>query len=95
MGCSCSAPRPYQLTVAGEVRTVYGLDQIVFSTILAFPASDEETFEELWQNLCSFNPNIDPAEKNDYKPALLELYNNLKKKYEIFENEKQIFNNSL
>lgn len=75
MGCSCSAPRPYQLTVAGEVRTVHGLDQIVFSTIPAFPDSEEETFEELRKNLYSFNPNVKPAEKNDYKPVLLKMKN--------------------
>ncbi len=89
MGCSCSAPRPFQLTVAGEVRTVYGVDQIVFQTILAFPESEDQVWEILWQNLRLVNPEIVSEEENDYKPAIIAIYNDLRKRYEIFETKNQ------
>ena len=83
--CSCSAPRPYKLMVGDKECIVYGLDQIVFSTVLAFPADEEVAWERLWENLRLFNPNVDPTEESAYKPALLQLYNEVKKEYEIFE----------
>lgn len=83
--CSCSAPRPYQLMVGGKECIVYGLDQIVFSTILAFPADEETAWEKLWEGLRLFNPEVSPTEESEYKPALLQLYNEVKKEYEIFE----------
>lgn len=83
--CSCSAPRPYQLTVGGKDCIVYGLDQIIFSTILAFPTDEESAWEKLWEGLRLFNPAVNLTEKSAYKAALLQLYNEVKKEYEIFE----------
>jgi len=90
MGCSCSAPRPYQVSIAGKSRTIYGLDQIVFQTILAFPESEDQVWEILWQNLRLVNPEIVSEEENDYKPAIIDIYNDLRKRYEIFETKNQL-----
>jgi len=89
MGCACSAPRPYQVSIDGKNRTIYGLDQIIFQTILSFPESEDQAWERLWQNLCFFNPEIGPEEENVYRPVIFAIYNDLREKYEVFETKNQ------
>lgn len=81
MGCSCSTPKAFKMEVDGKERIVYGLDQIVFTTILSFPETDEQAADELWQGLLLFNDKISHEEEASMKKVLMEIYNATKKEY--------------
>ncbi|GAB4379312.1 MAG: hypothetical protein Kow0042_28540 [Calditrichia bacterium] len=84
MGC-CSSPKPFKLMVEGKERVVWGLDQIVFSTIISFPADDQTAAQALWDGVQLYNPDIGPDEEEVFKKALLTVYHNAKKAYEVYE----------
>ena len=84
MGC-CSSPKSFKLMVERKERTVWGLEQIVFSTILSFPSNDQTAAQALWEGLCSLNPEIKPEEEEIFKKALLVVYHDAKKAYEVHE----------
>lgn len=85
MGCSCCTPQVFKLTIGGQDRIVYGLDQVVFATILSSPPSDEEAGRELWQGVRAYNHNIPEAEQDLFKEELLRVYHQTKQEYNLIE----------
>lgn len=81
MGCSCNTPKAFKVEIDGKEMILYGLDQVVFTTILSFPRSDEEAADGLWQGLLQYNDKIDPAEEASIRKALMEIYVTTKKEY--------------
>ncbi len=81
MGCSCSTPKAFKVDIDGKERILYGLDQVVFTTILSFPETDEKAADELWQGLLLFNDKVNPDEEASIKKALMEIYTATKKEY--------------
>ncbi|HQT91847.1 MAG TPA: hypothetical protein PL001_07455 [Candidatus Kryptobacter bacterium] len=81
MGCSCSTPKAFKVEIDGKETILYGLDQVVFTTILSFPETDEQAAEELWQGLLLFNDKVNPEEEKPIKKALIEIYTATKKEY--------------
>jgi hypothetical protein len=81
MGCSCNTPKAFKVEIDGKVRIFYGLDQVVFTTILSFPETDEEAENELWQGLHQFNDNVNPEDEKPIRKALMEIYSATKKEY--------------
>ncbi len=84
MGCSCSSPKRFTLMVNGKEKIIWGLDQIVFSTILSFPANDQIAAKTLWQNLLLLNPDIPLEEESAYENAMLDIYEKAKKSYDLY-----------
>ncbi|MGC8897180.1 MAG: hypothetical protein ACP5ON_02915 [Bacteroidota bacterium] len=74
MRCSCSTPKAFKVKIDNKERILYGLDQVVFTTILSFPETDEQAAEELWQGLLLFNDEINPEEEKSIKKLLMEIY---------------------
>jgi hypothetical protein len=81
MGCSCSTPRAFRVKIDNTERIVYGVDQVVLTTILSFPETDEQAAEELWQGLLLFNDEINPEEEKSIKKVLMEIYTATKTEY--------------
>ena len=81
MGCSCSTPKAFKVEIDGKERILYGLDQVVFTTILSFPETDEQAEDGLWQGLLQFNDNVNPEDEKSIKKALMEIYTATKKEY--------------
>ncbi len=81
MGCSCSTPKAFKVEIDGKEEILYGLDQVVFTTILSFPESDEKAADELWQGLLLFNEKVNPDKEESIKKALMEIYTATKKEY--------------
>ena len=84
MGCSCSSPKKFKLMVNGKEKIIWGLDQIVFATILSFPANDQIAVKTLWQNLLLLNPDIPLEEESAYENAMLDIYEKAKKSYDLY-----------
>ncbi|MBN1363453.1 MAG: hypothetical protein JW976_01475 [Syntrophaceae bacterium] len=85
MGCSCSSPKPFTLIVDGKEKTVWGLDKIVFTTIASFPSDDQIAAQALWDGLRLFNRDVDLDEEEEFKKALLAVYHDTRKAYEVYE----------
>lgn len=83
MGCSCCTPQAFKMTVGGQDRIVYGLDQVVFATILSFPPGDEEAGRELWRGVCGYNPTIPEEDEELFKKELLKIYHQTKQEYNL------------
>lgn len=81
MGCSCSTPKAFKVEIEGKEKIFYGLDQVVFTTILSFPETDEKAADELWQGLLQYNEGVDPEEETSIRKALMEIYTATKKEY--------------
>lgn len=87
--CSCSAPRAFVLKVGEADLVVYGLDQAIFSTILSFPKDEAEAWKILWESVRLFNPEIAPTDEERLKPVLSQVYRDVQKQYEFFDNRKE------
>lgn len=85
MGCSCASPKRFKLLVNGKEKIIWGLDQIVFSTILSFPENNQIAAKTLWQNLLLLNPDIPLEEESAYENAMLEIYEQAKKSYDLYK----------
>ncbi|MCL4538307.1 MAG: hypothetical protein M1378_01670 [Bacteroidetes bacterium] len=81
MGCSCNTPKAFKVEIDGKEEILYGLDQVVFTTILSFPETDEKAADELWQGLLLFNDNVNPEKEKPIRKALMEIYTATKKEY--------------
>ena len=81
MGCSCNTPKAFKVEIDGNERIFYGLDQVVFTTILSFPESDEKAADELWNGLLLYNEKVNPEEEASIRKALMEIYAATKKEY--------------
>lgn len=84
MGC-CSSPKPFKILIEGKERIVWGMDQIVFSTIISFPSDEQAAAQSLWEGARLLNPDIKTEEEEAFKKALLPVYYDAKKAYEIYE----------
>ena len=85
MGCSCGSPQPFLLKVNGKEYVLYGVDQVIFSTILAFPEDNDVAAEQLWDRLKAYN-NLAEDQKEDFKAALLDVYQQALKQYSVYLN---------
>jgi len=64
------------------------LDQIVFSTIISFPTSEQAAAEQLWQGVRLMN-EVPLEEEEVFKKALLPIYLQSKRSYEKYEEDKK------
>jgi len=82
MGCSCgSSIRAFQIKIGEEDRVVFGLDQVILSTIVSLPKTDDEAAEQLWYGIQMYN-EFPEDEKESFQKVLLEIYRINKKAYE-------------
>ena len=82
MGCSCgSTPRAFQIKVKDKDRLVFRLDQVVLSTIVSLPNTEEDAAEQLWYGVQMYN-DFPEEEKESFQKVLLEIYRINKKAYE-------------
>lgn len=82
MGCSCgSGVRAFQIEIDDKKYILYGLDQVVFSTIILSPETDEEAAKELWNGLQTYS-EIAEENKESLQKILLDIYKTNKKAYE-------------
>lgn len=89
MGCSCQAPKAFQIEVNGEKFIVLSLDEVVFSTIFSNPPDEASAQKMLWERLCSFNPALDKKLEFSFKRILLQIYKDTKKAYEEYQKNQQ------
>jgi len=85
MGCSCGSPQPFLLKVNGKEYVLYGVDQVIFSTILAFHEDNEAAAEQLWDGVKAYN-NLAEDQKKDFKAALLAVYQQARSQYNAYLN---------
>ena len=81
MGCSCNTPKAFKVEIDGKERIFYGLDQVVFTTILSFPDNDEKAADELWNGFLLYNETANRDEEVSIRKALMEIYVATKKEY--------------
>lgn len=85
MGCNCnSGVRTFRVEVDGNTWIINGLDQIIFSTILVMPSSEEEARKELWEAFQVLN-QVEPGKESEIQDVLLKIYKDSKKAYDEYE----------
>lgn len=82
MGCSCNTPKAFKVEIDGKERIFYGLEQVVFTTILSFPDNDGKAADELWNGFHLYNETVNREEEASVRKALMEIYVATKKEYD-------------
>ena len=80
MGCTCGDPQAFRIVDGDKELVVYGLDQIVFTTILAFPDSDEEAEAMLMEGARLYN-EIPEEREGEFRRALMAVYRDTLHRY--------------
>ncbi|GEM_PF-1485719 len=90
MACSCQTLKPFKIKIFDDERIVLGLDNVLFTAILADLKNDADAEEILWRRLRNYNPEIADDEEFVFKRHLMQLYKNGKKAYEAYQkNQRQ------